>query len=110
MYISCDESNQTGMQNAMATLEADIAAVRVWMASNKLQVNDPKTEFLPVLPKKHNRVIPGLRIGVSITILSHSAHNLGAQFDSCVSMESQINAICRSAHFHLHNIGRIRST
>ena len=94
IYIFSDASNQAGMESAMATLLAGIAVVRPWMAASKLQVNHAKTDFLAVLPKKHNRVVPGLKIGHSIVTPSHSALNLGAQFDSCASMESQISAMC----------------
>ena len=37
-----------------------------------------------------------------------SVRNLGAVFDSKMSMESQVGAVCRSVRYHLHNIGKIR--
>ena len=34
--------------------------------------------------------------------------NLGIVYDSTLSMENQVNAVCRGAYLRLHNISRIR--
>ena len=36
--------------------------------------------------------------------------NLGVIFDNRMTMRDQITALCRTAHFHLRNIGRIRKS
>ena len=38
-----------------------------------------------------------------------SARNLGVIFDSHLNLESHINNVCRSAYFHLRNIGSVRN-
>ena len=37
-----------------------------------------------------------------------SVRNIGVLFDDAITMNNQITAICKTAHFHLRNIGRIR--
>lgn len=34
--------------------------------------------------------------------------NIGVTFDSVMSMEPQVNAVCKSAFYHLRNLSRIR--
>ena len=38
-----------------------------------------------------------------------SARNLGVIFDRHLNLESHINTVCRSAYFHLRNIGNVRN-
>ena len=38
---------------------------------------------------------------------SNSAKNIGAWFDTVMSMDKQINSICQSAFYHLRNIAQI---
>ena len=38
-----------------------------------------------------------------------SARNLGVIFDRHLNLESHINNVCRSAYFHLRNIGSVRN-
>ena len=40
-------------------------------------------------------------------ISSARVHDLGVIFDNCLSLDTHINNICRSTHFHLRNIERI---
>ena len=39
---------------------------------------------------------------------SQSARNIGANFDSTMTMLPQVNSVCKSAFYHLRNISRIR--
>ena len=39
---------------------------------------------------------------------SPNVGNLGVNLDECLTLDANINNICRRAHFHLRNIGRIR--
>ena len=45
---------------------------------------------------------------LSVINPSKTARNIGALFDSSLSMEEHIKASCKSAFFHLSNIARIR--
>ena len=46
-----------------------------------------------------------VRVGDKVT---HNVRNLGVQFDTEITMESYVTAVCKSAIFHLRNISRTR--
>ena len=48
-------------------------------------------------------------VGDSVIKPSKSAKNLGVIIEKNLNMESQVTNICKSTHFHLRNIGSIRS-
>ena len=50
-----------------------------------------------------------ISVGNSRIAPSLSARNLGVIFDDHMSLDKQINSICKSAFFHLRNIGSIRN-
>ena len=76
-----------------------------------LKLNDAKTEFL-VLGSKHQLAkIPSpstVSIGEARVTFATTAHNIGAIFDSHLSMNHQISSICQSCYIHLQNINKIR--
>ena len=39
-----------------------------------------------------------------------SVRNIGVVFDNTMSMTNQVTSLCKAAHFHLWNIGRIRKS
>ena len=83
--------------------------IRSWMIKNKLKINDDKTEFLLVTsPKVSMNKDLNVTVGNCTIHPSTSCKSLGVTIDCHVNMESQVNSICRSAHFHLRNIGSIR--
>ena len=47
-------------------------------------------------------------VGDSIIQQSSKVRNLGIIFDQFLSFDDYISSVCRSTHFHLRNIGRIR--
>ena len=47
-------------------------------------------------------------VGDSIIQQSSKVMNLGIIFDQFLSFDDYISSVCRSTHFHLRNIGRIR--
>ena len=47
-------------------------------------------------------------VGDSNILPSPKARDLGVIFDECLTLDAHISNICRRAHFHLRNIGRIR--
>ena len=81
------------------------------MIQNKLKINDSKTEFLVLTSsflKQHFNDL-NISVGNSRIAPSLSARNLGVIFDNHMSLDKQINSICKSAFFHLKNIGSIRN-
>ena len=78
------------------------------MSANKLTLNHDKTKLL-VLHVRHRPQPPLESILVCSDVIysSNSAKNIGAWFDTVMSMDKQINSICQSAFYHLRNIAQI---
>ena len=80
------------------------------MCVNKLKLNDSKTEFFIAASDYYQRQLPDitLTIGDSCIKPSQTIRNLGAFFDSNMSMAAHITNLSRTVTFHLRNITRIR--
>ena len=106
-YCACDADSSP---TTMSRIEACITDIRSWMITNKLKINDEKTEFLIISsPRSSVQLDLNVTIGQSVISPSNSCRNLGVMFDRHVKMNVQISSMCRSIHFHLRNIGSIRS-
>ena len=91
-------------------LERCIAEVRAWLACNFLKLNDEKTEFLAIGTKVQlaKADVTSINIGEERIQVSSKARNIGAVFDSDFGLQPHVSAVCRSAYYHLRNIGKIR--
>jgi len=108
VYLALDINDP---QHALDRLNACLADIRSWMIQNKLKINDSKTEFIILAsPNAHSKLQSDLKlhIGKSCIKPALSAKNLGVIFDKHLKMEAQVTNICKSANFHLRNIGAIR--
>ena len=108
LYISFDLSD---LSIAIDKYNKCISDIRTWMIQNKLNINDSKTEFLFLTSsflKQHFNYL-NISVGNSRIAPSISAPNFGVIFDNHMSLDKQINGICKSAFFHLRNIGSIRN-
>ena len=76
---------------------------------NKLKINDSKTEFIifrsPIL--KQNLRDLSVSVGDMQVSPSSKVRDLG--FDQYLTFHYHISGICKSTHFHLRGIGRIRN-
>ena len=111
MYHSFDPKNADSLHHAISRIERCIHDVRQWMVTNKLQLNDEKTEALLLVSPKLNHHLPervSLSVGNSCIVPSGSVKTLGVHFDASLSMSSQVISLCKSLNFHLYNICRIR--
>jgi hypothetical protein len=109
IYMSFNP-NQADMSFAIDQLQLCIAEIREWMCSNFLKLNDDKTEFI-VFGSKSQRekvIIPEILIGTSYISPRNKVRNLGAFFDTDLSLHDHISQICKASSFHLRNIGLIR--
>ena len=80
------------------------------MVSDRLLLNDEKTEFLLIGTRQQlGKVDPALplRVGTMNIEPVNCVRNLGAWFDSMLSMETHINKVCSSGFYYLHNLRRI---
>ena len=93
-------------------MEACIADIRKWMKTNKLKLNDSKTEFM-VLSSPYGRSHPELAslnitIGNEIVYTSSTARNLGFIFDSAMNMLAHIKKVTQLSFMQLRNISAIK--
>ena len=107
LYISFKNKDPSG---PLARLNSCISDIRVWMIKNKLKINDSKTEFIIFRSPQCKASISGVSVivGDSSILPSPKVRDLGVIFDECLTLDAHISNICRRAHFHLRNIGRIR--
>lgn len=112
LYLHFPQRDIAKFHHAIAKLEACIEDVRTWMILNKLKLNDDKTEFMVITSKYYQKTYqqlnPDLTVGGVSIKPTKSVRNLGAMFDCVMSMETHVNCIKRSMHFHLRQIGKIR--
>ena len=79
------------------------------MILNGLKLNEEKTELLAL----SSRYRPGpslefVRVGGETIQPSSSVRNLRVILDPSADMEDHIKKICKTCHFHLTNISKIR--
>ena len=92
-------------------METCISDVKQWKTSDKLTLNDNKTEFI-LIASRHllkKAAVNIIRVGDCDVSKVSVVPNLGAWFDDHITMAVHITKISTSAAFyHLHNIRRIR--
>ena len=110
LYLSFSPTNLANQQEAINAMESCIRDIKSWMCSDKLKLNDDKTEFIIIGTRQQlSKVkINNIVIGESEIKPVSSVRNLGAWFDDKCSMAIHITKMCSSSFYHLHNIRRIR--
>ena len=94
-----------------ATMNKCVDELRNWMVTDKLMINDEKTEFLLIGSRQQ---LAKINTACSITVGEYDidpslcVRNLGVWFDSHLSMSTHVTKLCNSAFYHLHNIRCIR--
>ena len=96
--------------DAFERIESCADSIRDWMMQNKLKLNDNKTIFMVLGNKTQVKkvVLNSVVIGESYIESTKSCVNLGAGFDSEMSMRNHVSLACKSGFYHLRNISRIR--
>jgi len=61
----------------------------------------------PHIKTKHS--IPHIELGDTVVPVSTVDKNIGVFFDDALSMNNQVQHICRLAYFHINCIGKIRN-
>jgi hypothetical protein len=81
------------------------------MISNKLKMNQAKTELIVIGSKQQLKktAIGSIQIGGATVKSVNSVRNLGAHFDTTMSMSTHIAKKCSMAFMHLYNLKKIRS-
>ena len=110
LYVSFKLGSDDLLSSVKSSIEICVQEINDWMIFNGLKLNEEKTELL--LLSSRYRPSPSLefvRVGDETVQPSSSVRNLGVIFNPSDGMEDHIKKICKSCHFHLTNIGKIRS-
>ena len=107
IYLSFEPTSTVDKLSAVPCIEACISDINKWMLSNKLKLNNSKTEVL-VIGARHrpHPQLDLLLVGDEHVVPTSSARNLGTVFDDNMTLESHVTA--KSAFFHIRNIARIK--
>ena len=110
LYVSFKPDSTCDQLAAVAALEHCIDDIKDWMLSDKLKVNDGKTEFLIIGTRQQLAKVNfnSLRIGDNSINSIDKAKNLGFWFDSQMKMVTNISKCSSAAFFNIFNIRRIR--
>ena len=90
--------------------EKCVSNVKAWMSSNKIQMNEDKTEVLLVTAKQifNLQHLPEfMNINGICVKFSPSIRNLGVTLDSTLSLHQHIMNVCRVAYLELRHINSI---
>jgi len=109
LYVSFKPDDSNAQDEAIRAMEDCIQDIRNWLIKGRLLLNDDKTKSLVIgTCQQLNKVSPSvLHVGDHAIDPSVNVKNLGPIFDNSKSMDSQINQVCKTAFYHIHNIRRI---
>ena len=110
LYLSFNTLNGEDRVCTIAQVESCVRDIDHWMASNRLKLNNDKTELL-VISSKYQLTKPpldGISVGGYRISPSDSAKNIGVVYDQTASLDGHVKSVCKSALFHLRNIAKIR--
>ena len=112
VYIDFNLNHPSDLDIQLLKLEKCIYGLKSWLTANKLKVNDEKTEFIIMYPKRFSKNICTencvLSLGNSKIKPTEKVRNLGSVFDSHMSMEPNVSAVIQRGYNQLRGIGKIR--
>ncbi len=110
LYLAFSPNSLASQHEAITCMENCLAAVKSWMLSFKLKMNDSKTEFLVIGSRQQLAKIScsSIKVGDSTVTAVDSVRDLGAYLDKNMSMQTHIETKCRTAFKQLYNLRCIR--
>ncbi|XP_072023301.1 uncharacterized protein [Amphiura filiformis] len=105
LYLVLDPSKRS---ESVSKLDKCVADVKAWAVTNKLMLNDSKTEVIHLSSRfVKTPSLPAVTIGNSFIDSSASARDLGAVIDCNLDMKDHLKSVTRSASFAVYKIGQI---
>ena len=97
-------------RTAIANLEVCCSAVKAWMTSNMLKLNDDKTEIILLGPDTRRKKlgISEMRVCDSQIVFADTVRDLGLTLDADLSMTSHINQVVKTCRYFLCLLGKLR--
>ena len=105
LYVSFKPDCSASEAECFSAMENCIRAVRAWMIQDKMKLNDDKTEFLIIGTSQQLKKVRTDTLSVGDAAISPvlSARNIGAYFDSNMTLVLFINNTCKSSLSQLYN-------
>ena len=112
-YLSFKPNSTGSLESCIRSLETCIGEIHKWMRTNKLKLNDGKTEVVLFgtrqQPEKlENNENVNIKISDEVIRPAPSARNLGYIMESELRSKAHIGKICGSSSYTLKNISRIQ--
>lgn len=110
LYLSFNFHEPSSQIACLEQIQKGVMEIKTWMVNNKLKLNDDKTEVMFISSRYYQNFIKLDNFTIDDVIIqpASSVRNIGIIFDNIMSMGEQVTSICKSTHYHLRNIGRIR--
>jgi len=110
LYCRLSMTDTDERKRQLENMENCLVAIRHWMLTNKLKLNEEKTEALVAVRKSHLDKVKDIsvRVGNAVIKPKNVVKNLGALFDTEMSMKPQVMDVARRVCFHLRSISHIR--
>ena len=109
LYVAFKTDCLDKMVECKTTIEQCVRDIDNWMVIKKVKLNQDKTEVVLISSRYRPRPpLDSLQIGNVTVVPSSSARNLGVIFDKCLNFGEHIKLICKSSHYNIRNIAKIR--
>ena len=83
--------------------------VKLWMSTNRLKLNDNKTEIIVIGDVAKDSPAVKININGHTIASANKVKNLGVYIDNDMSMSSHVSDLCRKLFFQIRKIGNIRN-
>ena len=109
LYKSFHPDDQSAAA-AVQSVEECCAVIKTWMSSNRLKLNDEKTEAILCGSDANRQKVPlaSIKVGTSEITLTETVRDLGVWIDSGLTMVPHVSMVVRACFFHLRALGRLR--
>ena len=106
----CDWLNEIDFIDVKLVLERCCSNLKTWMDTNKLKLNEEKTELIVIGSKPNLQKFDDKTIKLGDISVSPSDHvkYLGVKIDKHLSLDHHIRQVTSSAHINLRRIRSIR--
>jgi retron-type reverse transcriptase len=107
------DSSVSNIHASLHSMEHCVSAVKAWMTSNKLQLNDSKTEAMllrsPYCSFDENSLPDCVQVGECEVNFVTSVTNLGVTFDHFADLSKHVQNICQISYNSIREISAIRN-
>ena len=107
----CLPTDHDAALRAIATLESCCNEIKAWMNTNKLKLNEHKTDVLLCGTKNNRATVPAdsIKIGEAEIPFSDRVKTLGVYLDSNLSLEDQVSETVKTCFFLIRNLSKART-